>query len=227
MKPEVGFLRAKEMYRVRVSGARRLNPNLKKGLLIFVIGWPLLAWIVAAALIVEAPLPHADVIVVLGGSANYRERALEAAQLQLQGRSDHIVLTNDNLRGSWSSDQQRNPFFYERSRDEIVSKGVPVDRIEVLMTPVNSTHEEAMLLRQYANERNIRSILIVTSPYHTRRAQWVFMEVFENSGVQIGIISAKSGTESPLPITWWLTTRGWRLVPTEYFKMIHYFFTRR
>jgi uncharacterized SAM-binding protein YcdF (DUF218 family) len=215
------------MYRDRVRGARRLNASLKKILLLMVVGWPLFAWIAAAALIVEAPLQHADVIVVLGGSANYKERALEAAQNQLQGRSDRILLTNDNRRGSWASDQQRNPFFYERSRDEIISRGVPLDRITVLMSPVNSTYEEAVLLRQYTVEQNIHSVLIVTSRYHTRRALWVFREVFENSGVQIGMIAAKSGTESPSPLTWWLTTRGWKLVPTEYFKMIHHLVTRR
>jgi uncharacterized SAM-binding protein YcdF (DUF218 family) len=210
---------------VRVKAIR--PGTVTKGLFIFILFWPLVAWIGAVVLITEAPLEHADVIVVLGGSANYRERAREAAQLQLQGRSDRVVLTNDNLRGSWSSAQQRNPFFYERSRDEINDAGVPLDRIDVLMTPVANTHDEAMLVRQYAEERRLRSVLVVTSAYHSRRALWVFTRVFRNSGIQIGLVSVRHGAESPTPLTWWLTSRGWRSVPTEYIKMIYYVFKYR
>ena len=202
---------------------RPLNRKLVIRFAVIVLTWPVVAWAAAAALIKETPLLHSDVIVVLGGSASYRERAREAAQLFMQGRSERIVITNDNLQGSWSSEQQRNPFFYERSRDELIGAGVARERIDVLMTPVSSTHEEALLLKQYAAGRNISSILIVTSPYHTRRAQLAFSRVFRNSPVQIGVVSAKSGMESPSPLTWWLTSRGWKSVPLEYAKMVYYF----
>ena len=205
-----------------VFGALRRNRKFRIALFVLVIVWPLTAWAGAAALITESPLAHADAIVVLGGSANYQERMREASSLLLQGCSERIVLTNDNLRGSWSTEQQRNPFFYERSRDELTQAGVPREQIDVLMTPVSSTQEEAVLVRQYALDRKMGSILIVTSPYHTRRARWIFSRVFRNSPIQIGVVSAKSGTESPSPLTWWFTARGWRLVPVEYVKMIYY-----
>jgi uncharacterized SAM-binding protein YcdF (DUF218 family) len=184
--------------------------------------WPLVAWVGARLLITEASLPNADAIVVLGGSANYKERAREAAKLLLAGRSPRVLITNDNMRGPWSSAEQRNLYFYERSLEEIKYAGVPANSVDLLLQPVASTQDEAKVVRQYAEEHKLHSVLIVTSAYHSRRALWVFSRVCRDTGIQIGLISVRPGNESPRPATWWLSLRGWRLVPTEYVKMIYY-----
>jgi len=184
--------------------------------------WPFAAWAGASYLIKEAPLDKADAILVLGGSATYRERAHEAARLFFEGRAPRILITNDNQRGPWSSAEQRNLFFYERSLEELRNAGVPAESIEVLMQPVTSTYDEAELVRDYAQQQGLHSILIVTSAYHSRRALWVFSKVFRNTGIAVGLISARPGEESPPPMTWWLTLRGWKLVPSEYVKIIYY-----
>jgi uncharacterized SAM-binding protein YcdF (DUF218 family) len=99
---------------------------------------------------------------------------------------------------------------------------VPPQSIEVIMQPVSSTYDEAQLLRDYAQQHGVRSILIVTSAYHSRRALWVFSKVLRDVGVQIGLDAVPPGQQSPPPETWWLTLRGWKLVPTEYVKMVYY-----
>jgi uncharacterized SAM-binding protein YcdF (DUF218 family) len=203
---------------IKASGRRRIV----KILLVCILIWPFAAWLGARFLITEAPLEKADAIVVLGGSANYRERAHEAARLLAEGRSQRILITNDNMRGPWSSVEQRNPYFYERSVEELEKTGVPANTIDVLMTPVGGTHEEAELVKRYATEHGFRSLLIVTSAYHSRRALWTFSRVFRDSGIQLGLRPVNPGEDSPRPATWWLTARGWRLVPTEYVKMIYY-----
>ena len=184
--------------------------------------WTLVAWWAARLLVVSAPLERADAIVVLSGSACLLERTKEAADLYNSNVASRVVLTNDNLRGPWSSVEQRNPFFYERAFDEIENAGVPADKIDVLMQPVNHTHEEAELVRRYALDHGIRSVLIVTSAYHSRRALWTFSRVFRDTDIIVGLIPASPGGETPRPATWWLTARGWKLVPTEYVKMIYY-----
>lgn len=183
--------------------------------------WPFAAWAGAKFLITEAPLDKADAIVVLSGSATFRERAHEAARLYFEGRAPRILLTNDNHQGWWSSAQQRNLFFYERSLEELKKSGVPSESVEVLMQPVSSTYDEAELIRDYAQQRGLRSILIVTSAYHSRRALWVFTRVFRDTGIQVGLVIARR-EESPSPVKWWLTLRGWQFVPTEYVKMVYY-----
>ena len=206
-----------------MSRRRRIRRGILLKLLVAcILIWPLAAWLGARLLITEAPLDKADAIVVLSGSANYKERAQEAARLLFEGHSQRILITNDNQRGPWSSAEQRNLFFYERSIDEIRNAGVPADKVELLLKPVSSTHEEASLVRQYAEEHGLRSVLIVTSAYHSRRALWVFSRVFRNTGIRIGLVSVAPGDQSPRPATWWLSIRGWKLVPTEYIKMIYY-----
>jgi len=191
-------------------------------LLVCILIWPVAAWLGARALITEAPLEKADVIVLLSGSANYEERARAAANLLLEGHSQRLLITNDNQRGPWSSVEQRNPFFNERALQEIKDAGVPAEKVELLMQPVSSTHEEAELIRNYVTDRGLRSVLVVTSAYHSRRALWTFTRVFHGTNVQVGLKRVAPGAETPPPATWWLTVRGWRLVPTEYVKLIYY-----
>lgn len=181
-----------------------------------------LAWGAAKLLIVDAPLDHADAIAVLSGSAVIRERAQFAAQLYKEGRARKIILTNDNQQGSWSSAEQRNPFFYERAAELLAGAGVPPEAIEILPKPVSGTLDEAILLRQYAAEHRLRSILVVTSAYHSRRALWTLRQVFANTGITVGLVAVPPGSQAPTPVTWWLHIRGWQMVASEYVKLIYY-----
>lgn len=200
----------------------RLRRTILKIVSCGILIWPFAAWAGAKALIKEAPLETADAILVLGGSATYKERTHEATRLLFEGRSRRILITNDNMRGPWSSAEQRNLFFYERSLEELKNAGVPAQNIDVVLKPVTGTYEEAEVIRDYAQQQGLHSILIVTSAYHSRRALWVFSRVFRDTGIRIGLISARPGMESPPPATWWLSVRGWKSVPTEYVKMIYY-----
>lgn len=180
--------------------------------------WPALAWTAALALQVRADLPRADAIVVLAGSSTYVERAQLAARLFKERRAPAVVLTNDNEQGGWSEASQRNPFFVERAIDELVSAGVPRAAIEVIPAPVTSTYEEARVLREYALTHNLRTLLVVTSAYHSRRALWTIRRVLEGSGVEVGLEPAAANA----PAFWWLSQRGWKSVAGEYVKLIYY-----
>lgn len=192
-------------------------------LLAFVFGaWTLLAWWAARYLVVSAPLDRADAIVVLSGSATLLERTKEAADLYNSKVASRVVLTNDNLQGTWSSAEQRNPFFYERARDNLVLTGVPQQQIEVIYHPVTSTYDEAQAVRDYAQAQGFKSILVVTSGYHSRRALWTLQQVFKDSNVQVGMRAVDTGIQTPPPLTWWLHARGWQMVAGEYVKSVYY-----
>src|SRR6266540_1491803 len=90
---------------------------------VILLVWSLVAWIAAQALIVSAPLDRADAIVVFSGSSVYLERVRHAAKLYHDGCASRIVLTNDNVKSSWSEERQTNPLFVERARDELLSAG--------------------------------------------------------------------------------------------------------
>jgi len=182
----------------------------------------LVSWLGARWLIVRAPLERADVIVVLSGSATLRERVEHAARLYAEKRAPKILLTTDNRQGGWSRSEQRNLYFHEIAIRQLVRLGVPSENVEVVTPPVDSTWDEATVLRDYAKTHDLRSILIVTSSYHSRRALFTFRNFFADTGTQVGIDPVETGIQTPRPATWWLHQRGWQLVLVEYLKLIYY-----
>jgi uncharacterized SAM-binding protein YcdF (DUF218 family) len=184
------------------------------------------AWLAARWLIVSAPLERADAIVMLSGGSTFVERAELAARLYREGHAAKIILTNDNYLGGWSNTLQRNPFYYERAVARLRLAGVPASAIEVIPDPVYSTYDEAVLLRGYSDSHALKSILIVTSAYHTRRARRTFQHILGSQVRAIGIVGAAPGWQAPRPATWWLHLRGWQMVPGEYLKLIYYEFEK-
>jgi uncharacterized SAM-binding protein YcdF (DUF218 family) len=182
----------------------------------------LLAWVAASALIVHSEPVQSEALAILAGSSTYQERARWAAHLFKEGRAPKIVLTDDGLRSGWSIPQQRNPFFVERAADELKRLGVPPERIEIIPQVVSNTHQEAVRLREYAEGNELRSILIVSNPYQSRRALWTLRRVFEGSGIEVLLDAPPPGQQSPPPATWWRHRLGWQLVPSEYLKMAYY-----
>ena len=189
--------------------------------LLFLSLW-VLAWLGARWLIVSAQLNQADAILVLSGSSTLMERTQHAARLYSEHRSQRILLTTDNRQGGWSSKEQRNPYFHEIAATELHRLGVPPENVEVVRPPVGSTWDEALVLSEYSKTHNLRSILIVTSSYHSRRALWTFRTVFRGGSTQIGLDPVETGIQTPPPATWWLHPRGWQLVMVEYLKLIYY-----
>jgi uncharacterized SAM-binding protein YcdF (DUF218 family) len=187
-----------------------------------VVLWPLLTWGGAQLLIVRSEIASADAIVVLSGSSTYLERADWAAKLYREGRAPVIVLTNDNLISGWDKVEERNPFFYELAARELVKRGVPESRIQVVSNIALGTYEESLGLRDYATAHNLRRLLVVTSAYHSRRALWSMRHASEGSGIEIGIDSPPPGWQTPSPSTWWWHRWGWKVVAGEYGKIIYY-----
>lgn len=188
--------------------------------LVAVLIWPVVAWMAARELIVTVDLPKADAIVILSGSSTYVERTHKAAELYNEGRAPLVVLTDDNTRGGWSSSEQRNPYFVERAHAELIKQGVPPDKIRVAPGVAESTHSEAAIIRDYALAHGLRSVLVVTSGYHSRRAFHSLQQSFAGSGTLIGISPTQSQT--PGPSLWWLHLDGWRSVAVEYVKLVYY-----
>lgn len=184
--------------------------------------WVFGTWGLAERLIVQKPLDKADVIVVLGGSATYIERTRKAAQLFREGVSEHVVLTDDGQQGGWSKTEKRNPYFVELARNSLIARGVPAENIEILSPPVDGTKDEAVLVGGEIEKRGWQHVLIVTSAYHSRRALWLF-ELYAAPGkAELGIVSPAPGEQTPQPLFWWLSKKGWPMVAGEYLKSAYY-----
>jgi uncharacterized SAM-binding protein YcdF (DUF218 family) len=174
----------------------------------------------ASGLIVTRPLQRADVLFVLAGAGSYGERLMHAAQLYHGGTANRILLTNDGQLQSWSRTLQRNPLSAERGVLTLNREGVPTDRIDILPGIVHGTSDEAFAIGRYAKEHGIRSVVAVTSPYHTRRTFWILRQVLPTS-VIVGV-DPTTVTPAAAPSIWWARADGWQAVGPEFIKLPYY-----
>jgi uncharacterized SAM-binding protein YcdF (DUF218 family) len=186
--------------------------------------WVLAAPLLAKYLVVERPLEYADAIIVLSGSAEYKERTQKAAELYKKGVASVVFITDDGERSGWSESGQRHPPYVELEQRELISNGVSPDAIRILPGQVTGTNYEAREMAAEIDSRPISSVLIVTSAYHSRRALWSFEKTLAGKDVQIGIVHADIDEQGTSPEWWWLSPRGWRDVAGEYVKSAVYCF---
>ncbi|MGI8495460.1 MAG: YdcF family protein [Pyrinomonadaceae bacterium] len=191
-------------------------------ILLLIPAWLGFAWFLAERLIVEKPLEHADVILVLGGSSVYVERAQKAAELYKKGIAPKIILSDDGERGGWSRIEQRNTPYVELTKKQLIAQGVAPENIEIFKANGSGTIYEALEFQKIAAEKSLHSVLIVTSAYHTRRALWTFEKVLTDEKTEIGINPAPTGEQTPPPFIWWLSYFGWNVVAGEYVKSAYY-----
>ena len=203
----------------------RVAVSLRRILTVFLLlflAWIFLAPLLAENLIVEKPLKRADAILILSGSSVYLERTEKAAEQFKQGVAAKIVLTDDGEQAGWSRAEKRNISYVELAQRNLVAQDVPAESIEIIKPNGSGTIYEAQAFKEKARQANLKSVLLVTSAYHTRRTVWTFERVFENENIEFGIAAPPPGKQTPSPAYWWLTPRGWSLGAGEYVKSFYY-----
>ena len=175
----------------------------------------------AQQLILRSPLPHAEAALVMAGAPVILERAQHAARLFREGKVGQVILTNDDSRQRWSTSLQRNPTATELAKTALEDAGVPPSQIVVLTGRFRGTQDEARTAAQYLATHKIGSVIVVTSPYHSRRATWS-VRTFAPRDILVGSDPAERGVDTPTPLTWWTTRRGWREVAPEFIKFPYY-----
>jgi len=178
---------------------------------------------VGSYLIVEHPPKKADLIVCLMGGPV--ERGLEAADLYKMGLAPYIFIGREELPDGIETLNERGVRFPE-SRDLLIMMfeklGVPGSACLVSDNFAGSTMEEAKVIRDFVLEKGFRSLIMVTSPTHTRRAWLTFENVFEKDDVEV--LMAPSRHTKFKPDDWWKTRRYAKEVIVEYQKLIYYTF---
>jgi uncharacterized SAM-binding protein YcdF (DUF218 family) len=156
--------------------------------------------------IVSDPLTHADAIVVLGGS--YQTRPPAAADLYRRGLANKVLVSH------WSD--------WQFNRAALLRLGVPASAIEAFGKAATNTREEAVALRQWA-EQNAASVFIIPSePFTARRVQWIFRREFSNWPVTIEVQPFAPPDYSAEG--WWKTEQGSMAFRGEILKYLYYRF---
>ena len=172
-------------------------------------------------LVVEHPLKKSDLLVCLSGSSI--ERGLEAAELYKKGLAPSIFVTREELPVGYEVLRKKGGHYpEERSLVVRLLQGLGVPRSACLSSDrfVSSTFDETKLLWDITQERGYKSLIVVTSPTHTRRAWLTFQKIFEKGDVRIAMKPSRYSNFRP--DYWWKTRKYLRAVIYEYQKLLYY-----
>jgi uncharacterized SAM-binding protein YcdF (DUF218 family) len=127
-------------------------------------------------LVIQDPLVHADVIIILSGSLP--ERALQAADVYKAGYADQVWISppispEEELKG------MNIPYLGEDFYNEkvLLAKGVPADSIRILERPSANTEEEVREISELLRSNNFHQAIVVSSKAHTRRVRTIWRKL--------------------------------------------------
>jgi uncharacterized SAM-binding protein YcdF (DUF218 family) len=158
-------------------------------------------------LVIEDPPGPVDAVVVMAGDPDY-ERTLTASRLVKSSDARLLIVTGGEPGPGDSA---------ESLRQVALSAGVTEERVR-METTSRSTREAMIAVRPILEKESVRSVALVTSPYHQRRAYLAARRAWP--GVAIRNHPARPSAWSPR--RWWTTGFSRRIVLTEYGKLLYY-----
>jgi uncharacterized SAM-binding protein YcdF (DUF218 family) len=163
----------------------------------------------AELLVLRDPAVRTDAAMVFGGDPGY-ERTDHAAKLFRAGLVNMLIVCGGEL-GPGDSAQS----LFERAEQ----LGVPSDKI-VTEEKSTSTRESAVYTRPILEEHSVKSLTLVTSPYHQRRA---FLSVRHSLCYEVKLVNSPAEPSFWSPRGWWKKWSSIRIVLMEYGKLAYYF----
>jgi len=177
-------------------------------------------------LIVEHKPQKADLIVCLGGPGV--GNSLAAIDVYQKGLAPYIfkakALRPDGL-DYVKSKIANYPTKFDLFTMIAEGFGIPAKAILSPGKMVGSTIEEASLVRAFVLDKGYKSVIVVTSLMHSRRAYLTLSRVFKDSEVKI--ISLPSHYQQFNPKDWWKKREYTKELIIEYQKLIYYKFKYR
>lgn len=155
--------------------------------------------------IIEDPIEHADAIFVLSDDNFYADRVTRAAELFREGKGAVVVASGRRLRPTAS--------IAELMEHDLIERGVPKENIIHFPHDADNTREEAQALSKLTVEKKWRSVIVVTSNYHTRRARYIFLHVFPQQ-IDVRVASARDGDFDPQ--SWWEKRKSVKALTSEF-----------
>lgn len=165
-------------------------------------------------LVVQDVLQPADVIHVIAGEDFRTDYAF---RLYKKGYGKTIFFT-----GGWC--HHHNYDHGTHARERAIAEGIPPAAISDDNFDVMSTFMEAVRLKEWMKTSStpVNSVIVVSDPFHMRRARWAYRKVFGDS-VQIQMAPVPFEL-TPYKSTWWTDANSRKYVEDEYLKYIFYVF---
>ena len=163
---------------------------------------------------------QADAMVLLMGSIP--DRVLQTADLYGQKVAGKVVVVEESM-GAYRVLEERGARIISNStqaRNALVVLGIPEDSIVILPGDATSTQMEAEIIRDYLSiNPAIETVLLVSSPAHTRRASMIFKAAFKSLEHPVSVCSSPSSYTTFYAEKWWRTKEDIQKVVLEYLKM--------
>ncbi len=176
-----------------------------------------LRWLpeIGIALNVSDPLSHASAVLILPGSE--QTRPCVAAGLFRAGYADLVLVPETRVTPDVRDGVELSTL--KTTRQILIQRGIPSDKIVTLAGSSDSTLTDAMALGRYFRQFGACDVLIVTNAYHSRRARWVFRHVLPEHQDRLRFYAAPNGFDAR---TWWTSRNGRQSVMSEWLKFAFY-----
>jgi glycosyltransferase involved in cell wall biosynthesis/uncharacterized SAM-binding protein YcdF (DUF218 family) len=177
---------------------------------------PLVWWAGKQLIVHHPPITTAEAIVVFSGdgepgyvNAGYQKRAIHVLKLYQSGYGRTIIL---------SSGKQFTMAETEVIRALLISQGVPDSAIVSTIGVPTSTFENVLLAADTLRQLDLKRVLFVTSPYHTRRAAMVWAK--QAPDIQVTVVQPAYESEANDSST--LPFKTARVIGFEYMAILYY-----
>jgi len=102
----------------------------------------------------------------------------------------------------------------------LVRQGYPQESFIALKHEANSTRDEAIVVLDELQRRGVRSFVLVTSNFHTRRARRIFLETERQRGGGPQIRMLATPDRDYDPTAWWRSRQGRKVAFLEWTKTV-------
>lgn len=172
-------------------------------------------------LVIQHPPEKSDLIVCMGGGNI--ERGLATADAYNEGLGSTIYISREKLPDGHELLGEKGIEYPEEGdllERLLLDLGVPGSAIIRGDQEIDNSWDEARLIREEVEKRGFKSIIIITSPTHSRRSWLTFRKVFE--GTDVRVLSLPSKYSGFSPEGWWKDRSYLRDVLIEYEKLLYY-----
>ena len=177
--------------------------------LVAVASWRVSLQIIGEFLVIRDPLIPVDAVVAISGDGT-GERARTASALFRRGYARWFIASG--------SHEGAAPGGATAAMVRVaLGEGVPAGRI-LIDDQARGTGDNARGSAALMRSRGLRDAILVTSPYHTRRAALVFRSVFIAQGLHVRVFAVE---DSFFDVHgWWTRPFHRQLVMREYGKLL-------
>ena len=171
---------------------------------------------ISGALVHEDPLVQAEAIVVLAGSRS-GNRIEAGAKLYHDGYAGKLIFSGFKVYPDTYTSMLMKTYALKLK--------VPEDKIiTTIPTAEDSTRGEGMANLKLLKENNIKKFILVTSAYHTRRANLIYKRALSLSGYDMEFLVCPA-KDPDVPVqSWWKIRTGQKGIVSEYAKSIAFYF---